>query len=78
MTKEICEYSGIEINTQYRNISEKEYQELLDLRQQKESWLKVCEYERNKWIDLVSRFPHLLSHDLKNHWKNVNDLLEKK
>ena len=47
--------------------------ELEQLRKEKETWLKVCKYEKEKWKKLGLGFP--ISSELKEHLEDIDKLL---
>lgn len=55
-----------------------EYQELLRLREEKKTWLNICKFERDKWLDVIAYNPHIISGEFREHWKNINSILETK
>ena len=48
--------------------------EIKQLRKEKETWQKVCAYERNKYMAYMKVYPALISEEEKLYLKDLNEL----
>ena len=50
--------------------------ELEQLREEKKTWLKICAFEKKKWMEWYKALPHLASAEEKEHIEDFYKLLD--